>query len=386
MTIQQLTDREFEQAFQLSCYAFQMEESEEFRASAKVSWNESTSYGEVSNGEVLAALNLLPFRVNIHGKAMHMGGIAGVASYPEQRRKGLIKQLMAYSLKDMREKGQLLSYLAPFSVHFYRKFGWEMAFDEVTYKLERTQLPKPTPLLEGQIERVPFSDKRIRAVYESKVSHGMLIREDWWWKSLERKYSKYTTALYTDQSGTPISYIVYQVKNRHFETEELVYTDPRGLDAILSFIGQHDSMIHSAEITTTASEHLSYVLPDPKTKADIVPYFMARIVDVQAFFAEFPFVDSEDGSYVLQIEDHFAEWNHETFSLSLTNGKASSEVSTDTEEPAIKMSIQTLSGLMLGYQRPSFYIKQGLIKGDLQKIEAFVRHIPESEPGLVDFF
>lgn len=386
MTIRQLTDDEFEQAFQLSCYAFQVNDPEELRPSAHLSWNEATCYGDVSNGEVLAKLDLLPFHVDIHGKSIQMGGIAGVASYPEQRRKGLVKQLIVHTLKEMRVKGQLLSYLAPFAVGFYRKFGWEMAFDETTFTLEPIQLPKPNPLLEGQIERVPFSDKRIRTIYKNQQSHGMLIREEWWWKSLERKYSKHYTAIYTDQSGTAIAYIVYQVKNRQFETAELLYTEPAGLAALLSFIGQHDSMIDSAEITTPSSDSLNYFLPDPKTKAEIVPYFMTRIVDVQAFLVEFPFLNSEGGNHTLQIEDTFAEWNNKIFSLNLNSGNVSCEVITNVEAPSIKMSIQTLTGLMLGYRRPSFYIKQGLINGDTKEIEFFVRHIPDEAPALVDFF
>ncbi|TSB47783.1 GNAT family N-acetyltransferase [Alkalicoccobacillus porphyridii] len=386
MTIQQLTDQEFEQAFQLSCYAFHAIDPEASRPVAELEWKEVTSFGEVSDGQVLAKLELLPFSVNIYGKAMKMAGVGGVATYPEQRRKGLIKQLLIHSLKDMRSKGQLLSYLAPFSVGFYRKYGWEMAFDEVTYTLEKTQLPKPNPLVEGQIERVSYSDKRIRTVYENAQSHGKLNREEWWWKSLEYRYRKHNIALYTDQSGSPLAYMVYQFKDRQLETEELLYTEPAGLDALLAFIGQHDSMIQSAEITVPASDHLNYVLPDPKTKAEIMPYFMARVVDVQAFLLAFPFLKSEGGNYTIQVEDPCAEWNNKTFSLSITNEEISCEVTSDMEAPSMKMSIQTLSGLMLGYRRPSLYIKQGLIKGDKQKIEAFVSHIPDEEPALVDFF
>ncbi|MEN0641886.1 GNAT family N-acetyltransferase [Alkalicoccobacillus gibsonii] len=385
MAIQRLTDKEFEQAVLLSCFAFQMSDSEELRTRAKKGWEQSVTYGEVTdNGELLAKLEVIPFHVNVFGTTMKMGGIAGVASYPEQRRRGLIKQLITHSLKEMRQEGQILSYLAPFAVGFYRKFGWEIAFNEVTYTFEPSQFPKSDPTIEGQMQRAPFTDQRIRHVYNENASHGMLVRNDSWWERLEHRYSGTQTALFTNEAGDPVAYIVYKVQGRHFETEELVYKDSDGLKALLSFIGQHDSMIKSAEITTTASEHLDYFLPDPKTKAESVPYFMARIVDVEAFLKEFPFAKSSDMSFTLQIEDTYAEWNNQTFAVSIKEGQGSCGVS--SEEPTISMSIQTLTSLMLGYRRPSFYLKQGLIKGDHEAIKRFVSLIPGDEPALIDFF
>ncbi|WYP26851.1 GNAT family N-acetyltransferase [Alkalihalobacillus sp. FSL W8-0930] len=384
MTIRRLEDDEFEQAYALDCYAFQVDDPEESRARAKRSWKDATTYGEVEGGKVLAKVELLDFDVNVFGQTMRMGGIAGVASYPEQRRKGLITQLMSYTLKTMREEGHVLSYLHPFAVGFYRKFGWEIAFDEATYTLQPSEFPKPDRTLEGEFERVPFSDSRIRTVYEQSCSHGMLVRESWWWEALMEKYAKYETVLYTDSKGVPTAYMVYKVKGHRFETEELVYRESRGLKALLSFIGQHDSMVESVEITAAGSEHVAYVLPDPKAKAVIHPYFMARIVDVEAFFKEFPFTEGTGMSFTLQVEDPYAEWNDRTFSVSSEDGYVSCEVS--SEEPTISMSIQTLTSLMLGYRRPSFYLKQGLIKGDNEAIQHFVSLIPGDEPALIDFF
>ncbi|MFK3937512.1 enhanced intracellular survival protein Eis [Alkalihalobacillus sp. NPDC078783] len=384
MAIRRLEDHEFEQAYALDCYAFQVADPEESRARAKRSWNDATTYGEVSDGKVLAKVELLDFDVNVFGHTMRMGGLAGVASYPEQRRKGLITQLMSYTLKTMREEGHVLSYLHPFAIGFYRKFGWEIAFDEATYTLQLSEFPKPDRKLEGEFERIPFADPRIRTLYDKSCSHGMLVRENWWWEALVEKYAKHETVLYTDSSGVPTAYMVYKVKNHRFETEELVYSESSGLKALLSFIGQHDSMVESVEITAAGSEHVAYFLPDPKAKAAIHPYFMARIVEVEAFLKEYPFTKGTSMSFTLQIEDAYAEWNNQTFAVSIEDGQGSCGLS--SEQPTISMTIQTLTSLMLGYRRPSFYLKQGLIKGDNEAIQRFVSLIPGDEPALIDFF
>ena len=55
-----------------------------------------------------------------------MGGIAGVATWPENRRQGHVSTLLKHALQEMKSKGQTLSFLHPFSIPFYRKFGWEL--------------------------------------------------------------------------------------------------------------------------------------------------------------------------------------------------------------------------------------------------------------------
>ncbi|WP_078393109.1 GNAT family N-acetyltransferase [Shouchella patagoniensis] len=383
MTIQRLTDAEFEAAFQLSCYAFQVSDAEERRTASRASWKNAIHYGEVVNGNVQAKLDILPFQVNVYGKSMPMGGIAGVASYPEYRRKGLVKKLIIHALDSMRSQGQLLSYLNPFSVPFYRAFGWEILCDEMTYTLNKHQLPKATPLTTGRISRVSFFDPLIRAVYERRQTHGMLERESWWWEELNRKYKSHTTAVYQNEDGEPTAYIVYQIEEDHFETEEMIYNDMNGLNALLSFIGQHDSMIKTAELPAASADALHYFLPDPKTKAETSPYFMARIVDVKAFLTQYPFVIRSGGYYTIKINDPYASWNQATFDLSLEKQIRCEPITT---APQLEMSIQTLTGLLLGYQRPSFYLKQGLIHGDLAIILAFFNHLPNEAPVLFDSF
>ncbi len=52
-----------------------------------------------------------------------MGGVAGVATYPEYRRSGYVKELLQHSLQTMKKDGYTVSMLHPFAVSFYRKYG-----------------------------------------------------------------------------------------------------------------------------------------------------------------------------------------------------------------------------------------------------------------------
>ena len=70
-----------------------------------------------------------------------MVGIGYVASYPEARGQGGINQIMEKILEDCRYRKVSLSYLAPFSYPFYRRYGYEQSFDKISYQLNSRDVP-----------------------------------------------------------------------------------------------------------------------------------------------------------------------------------------------------------------------------------------------------
>ncbi|WP_407675725.1 GNAT family N-acetyltransferase [Peribacillus saganii] len=58
----------------------------------------------------------MPHEIILGARTFKMGGIAGVASYPEFRRDGLLKRLMTDAPFQMMENGQSISLLHPFKI------------------------------------------------------------------------------------------------------------------------------------------------------------------------------------------------------------------------------------------------------------------------------
>ncbi|WP_059104227.1 GNAT family N-acetyltransferase [Shouchella shacheensis] len=383
MAIQTLTYDQFEQSFQLGSYAFQFDDNETNRKRAQAAWKEGETYGHMEEDQLLAKLTLLDLDVDIHGAIMPMGGIAGVATYPEQRRKGLVRQLLVHALSEMNKRGQLLSYLHPFSVGFYRKFGWEILCEEVSFEMERGQLPQPSLLSSGEIMRVDITDTRLHRVYNQARQNGMLVRDAKWWKGLERKYEGKKVALYVDDERVPRAYLIYEVKKEEFQMEELCYAHREALSAMLSFIGQHDSMIEKATGTYTAGEALHYYLADPQIELEIAPYFMGRIVNVVRFLEAYPF-QGGDAALTLRIHDDYAPWNNGIFHLKRENGQTTVEQGED--ERGIDVSIQALSALLLGYQNVSFLETADELKGNEAELATLSSIVPMEKPRFPDFF
>ncbi len=69
-----------------------------------------------------------------------MGGVAGVATYPEYRRSGYVKELLQHSLQTMKKDGYTVSMLHPFAVAFYRKYGWELCANLLVCHMTKSDL------------------------------------------------------------------------------------------------------------------------------------------------------------------------------------------------------------------------------------------------------
>ena len=69
-----------------------------------------------------------------------MGGVAGVATYPEYRRSGYVKELLQHSLQTMKKDGYSVSMLHPFAVSFYRKYGWELCANRIVCQMTKSDL------------------------------------------------------------------------------------------------------------------------------------------------------------------------------------------------------------------------------------------------------
>ena len=182
--------------------------------------------------------------VNIQGEICKMGGVTGVATYPEYTGRGLIHTLIGKSLEYMRSQQQIVSYLCPYSIPLYRKHGWEIVSDKMTFTIKDTQLPKRHPV-DGQIERVDIECEDLHRVYKyfALQQHGALIRGKLEWEEYWRWDSDdVMAAVYYSADGKPLGYVIYYIENEVFSVKEMVYLNQEAKDGIWNYISAHFSM------------------------------------------------------------------------------------------------------------------------------------------------
>ncbi|ANS48561.1 acetyltransferase [Bacillus thuringiensis] len=341
-------------------------------------------YGIMEGEDLAAKLHLIPFHIYIGKETFKMGGVAGVATYPEYRRSGYVKELLQYSLQTMKKDGYTVSMLHPFAVSFYRKYGWELCANLVTCHMIKSDLVMKKQV-NGTLKRFnkenhPEEVEKLYEVFAERFS-GMLVREKNWW--LQAVYDDLTLAIYYDENKRAAGYMLYKIENYKMTVEEFVPLHNEARNGLWNFICQHDSMIKELEMTVSENEPLLYSLQEPRVKTEIKPYFMGRIVDVEQFLKQYELNwNNVQQEVILHITDAFAPWNNVTVRL------ANHEITIveETTEKGIKMDINALSAIMFGYKRPLELNELELISGSDEAIRSFENLVPVRKPFIYDFF
>ncbi|MFD3218103.1 enhanced intracellular survival protein Eis [Bacillus sp. BR_7a] len=385
MNVIRLKEDKFREALRLSEYAFQYKVEEERMQQQLTKMKESHEVYGIMEGEDLAAkLHLIPFHIYIGEEKFKMGGVAGVATYPEYRRSGYVKELLQHSLQTMKKDGYTVSMLHPFAVTFYRKYGWELCANLLVCHLTKSDLVMKKQV-NGTVKRFNKENhpEEVEKLYETFAERfsGMLVRNEKWW--LQAVYEDLTLAIYYDENKTAAGYMLYKIENYKMTVDEFVLLHNEARNGLWNFICQHDSMIKELEMTVSENEQLLYTLQEPRVKTEIKPYFMGRIVDVEQFLKQYELNwNNVQQEVILHITDSFAPWNN--VSVRLVNYKI-----TIIEEPmdkGIKLDINALSTILLGYKRPLELNELELISGSEEEIRVFENVVPVHKPFIYDFF
>lgn len=176
----------YEDFLALGEYAFKYKLTERQKEEKILAMEKQTVFGAYNSDKLAAKLHIHPLEVFLGEEVFSMGGIAGVATWPESRRKGFIQDLMLESLEEMKQRGMSVSMLHPFSVGFYRKYGWELTNYIHKYNFSPLDIGTNLPKMKGKLKRGNFADYKdvLQAIYNKSAKQYslMLKRENWWWE------------------------------------------------------------------------------------------------------------------------------------------------------------------------------------------------------------
>lgn len=390
-----LRPEDMEDSIRLSQFAFQYELTPEELRMRLERLKPEESWGVfLDDGALAAKLTILPLETYLGGEKIAMGGIAGVATWPEHRREGHVSRLLTHALSVMKERGQSLSFLHPFQFEFYRRFGWETYTEYKQYELNTVQLPRFPPE-GGRVEREP-GRKLLAALYEdyARRFNGSLARSDeWWdWNILALKNKGGTSAVYRSGDGTPKGYMLYKVRDRVMTVSEFAALDGEAYRGLWSFIANHDSMIDNVRLQMEAGDRLASLLKDPRIKQETVPYFMARLVDVNRFLSQYRFREGVSARLSIYVADPHAPWNEGYYEWAIApDGRAAvtfrpASGRTAAADADLSCGTGTLASMLLGYERPRFWYDNGRLTGSERAAELLESAVPERRTCLLDFF
>lgn len=319
------------------------------------------------------------FTVDLRGAEHPLAGLSAVATPPENRRQGLVGQLLRESLAEYRERDHYLSALWPFEYPFYRRYGWAQAGTYASYECDPDALAFAAESAEGgefrQLEADEF--ERLNPVLDAHndgIALSMRRSEEWWRHRIFEGWERNPSVYGVERNGELRGYLVYRIEaddETTMRVYELVSADHEARMNLLRFCYNHDSQVETVKIHGRPDTLLFDLADDPRAiEYEVTPGGMVRIVDVQTALSELDY-PIEKKRIVLSVRDPLADWNDGTFAIEVKAGEATCD--RVDERPDATVDITTLSQLFVGH----FSVERATIAGSLS-IES------ESAGGLLD--
>jgi predicted acetyltransferase len=386
-----------EQYNQLLRYVFQVTDQE----LQKIGWEEkeiiraksptleqADVLGWFDGDNLISQVAVYPMKVRIFNKTYDMGGLTGVGTYPEYANQGLMHKLLYQALKNMKERNQTISYLYPYSIPYYRRKGWEIISDKIIFEINDYQLPK-NKHVPGEVQRVDVKSEQVKKAYErfALKTHGALLRDDlawneyWLWDT-----DDLTAAVYYNEQYEADGYVIYWIKDEIFHIKDMIFVNEEARSGLWNFISAHFSMITKVIGNTYTDEPLAFLLEDADIKEIISPYFMARIVDLENFIAQYPFKpDTIDREWTFTIADPILSCNQGSFILRISNdGKG--EITRTSNKTNDRIDINTMTTMLLGYKRPDYLHKIGRLSCSSETLDMLEDAIEQQTAYFSDYF
>ncbi|MBO0436182.1 GNAT family N-acetyltransferase [Vagococcus fluvialis] len=355
--IKKITDKiDIEKVHELGSYAFNMEHTEEQKQAYIEKNTFIDNYVDEVDGEVLSQIVSYPFEVTIKGQVMKMSGIGDVASYPETRGSGGIRNIFSTIFNDLHENGTELSYLAPFSQPFYRKFGYETVFDSEEIRIPKAVITQIKPEKKGKVKRVKWEDEETKAILKEiyrdtlEKVHGSVIREDYWWHYTMIKKQKRVAICY-DDNNMPQGYLIYGlVGASEFQIFEMAYRNSFALRKLMSFVSSHSGSFNEFVSTNLPDKAVLELFTEISgITRKTYSYMMVKIVNFKQFIEKYPFKEVEkETDFYVEIQDDSCEWNNGVFHLVIKNGKATCEKVIEAKKIDYSGSIQHFTQVFMG--------------------------------------
>lgn len=303
--------------------------------------------------DVLAGLIMsLPLNMTINRVSYKMGGVGFVSTYPEYRNRGIMKQLIQELLRKMRANGETVSVLAPYSVSFYRYFGWELFVDRVDYTIPQALFPDFGKQADD-VRRFRFANLNASIFDEVKLYHnkealkrtGMVQRDDAWWLRLARREAEsFFGVVY--EAGSVTGYVRYLLDGLTFKVLDFYGSSPQSEQALWRFISSHSASVTEIKGSAIVSDGIGADFNNPQFKKELIQHEMVRVVDVVPFLEQYNW--QPQTPLYLKIVDKFAPWNEGVYQIA-TDGQVTLITEVAVEKSYLHLNITTFSALMLGH-------------------------------------
>lgn len=297
------------------------------------------------------------FSTYYDGHIVPSGGIGGVASLPEHRAQGGIREVLRAILKEDREKGVLFSLLFPFSHPFYRRFGYELCHEGRMLRFSVRALKEYRQDIAVRMHRQSEGDAPFRGVYDAYARQFCyaLAREDGAWSRMLRGTPEEAKAYryLLSREGRDVAYcMLHTTRVTDYALmlwiDDWAYVDKAALYALLGFLYRFSAQCEKVCMEVPDGFEMGALLDEPYDVEQVAfRRSMARVLNVEEALKKMRH-PAEEGAYTLSVEDAFLPENTGVYRVSFGAGETR-VCRAPGETPDASMHVQTLAQLCFGY-------------------------------------
>lgn len=298
-------------------------------------------YGLFEGSSMLGIMQLYDFTMRLHGVAMLVGGLGGVAVDLLHKKERVAYDMVQFFQAHYRKKGAALTALYPFRPDFYKQMGYGYGRKINQYRVSPAELP------DGNRENVwALTDahrQELADCYQRlmNASHGMMAQSQFELDSIFSNQSLQKFGYWSE--GELRGYLLFKfeaVPNGNFlrnniVVQTLLYEDAAALRGLLAFLRVQADQIEKV-ILTTQEEDFHLLLHDPRNGSqNLIPSvyhesnvqgvgLMYRVIDMPRLFellATHNF-GGQTGTVQVNLSDSF--WPHcaGSWVMQVENGRA----------------------------------------------------------------
>ena len=247
---------------------------------------------------ICGVVNSREYLCRFDGGTYKLGGVGGVSTLPQYRRGGVIRACVTASLKDMYANDFTFAFLYPFSMQYYRKFGFEAGAPEYRWSVPFTAM-KPQDV-GGHVEQIfPGGDfTPLLTVYNTfYADHNLSAVRETYDKGLEKANlwndKRYVFVWYNNENQPRGLMITHKIEEGGVTYLDCTHTfqspggflacDAEAFNGLLFFAkSAFSSDYEKLRFTVPSDMHLEQLIGEnTRTFCSVFPNGMLRVVNVE---------------------------------------------------------------------------------------------------------
>lgn len=304
------------------------------------------------NNEVLSALQLNKYKIDLRNRKYDVSYVVGVSSKPEVRGLGYMKHLMTYTLEELYKSGEIVSLLMAIDYRLYKRYGFDHCYDQIQYNIKTDELSGFR--VTSKLRKADFEDSKILSeIYTNAVKNlnGYALRDEVYFDRFMKEIESEDGYIYIDEENK--SYIAYYMQGDTFFVRELIYNNISSLKSILAYIYNHNTQCKKTVINAPVDDKIKLIIANLKTcEIKLIPFMAGRVINFEKYMESIKLnnINTEhiDDEFIkIKVIDKYIPQNDCVFKIYIKDNQV--KVEKVEENCDIELDINSITQLAFSY-------------------------------------